>query len=113
MRLTVWKINEGPTDGEFKAGDIFGVHDNTYVPGSSMTKWLCVEVEEYGGSRDELMASDYAVGATPDENVVLNVRKYYLDFSKLNTGEQDKWLNPATLSPVIIGRFTLDDIKRR
>lgn len=115
MRLMCWKQNEGPTDAEFKRGDIFQVHPNTWTPGTEETRvWLVVEVPNYGGDLNELVAGDFTVGSSPEEVVPLHLRKYYIDFDAvLNAGEKDKWLDPKTQAPIITGRFTLDHILRR
>lgn len=114
MRMMVWKTDEGPTDLEFKAGDIFSVHPDSWGPGNEETlKWLVVQMPDYGGPWDELVASDYTVGPTPEENVLLHMRKYYLPLERLTPGQQDKLLNPATRAPIVSDVFGIDDILRR
>ncbi|HTG44145.1 MAG TPA: hypothetical protein VK633_06400, partial [Verrucomicrobiae bacterium] len=68
MKLMVWKEDEGPTDLEFKQGDIFQAHDDTWEPGSEETlKWLVVQMEDYGGNVAELTAKEFTVGKNPND----------------------------------------------
>ena len=114
MILSVWVRNEGITDGEFKDGDIFQAHPDTFVPeGNVLKRWLCVQTPDYGGSFDELVAPEYGVGPG-NEAVIRRMRKYRLDYApKLTPDELTAARDPNVSVPLITGRFTLNDIVRK
>lgn len=114
MRLMIWVGDEGPTDLDLKDGDIWGVKDNAWVPGTQELKlWLVVEMAEYGGDQSELEQPEYAV-VLPDGPVVRHARKYQVRYWEKLTPEQlavvrDKNQSFAILPAV----FDIWDIARK
>lgn len=114
MKLMVWKQNEGPTDEEFKQGDIFQVKPDTWTPGTEEDlKWLIVQMPNFGGSWSELTASEFTVGESTQENVLLRMRKYYLSFDVLTPSQRSKLLDPTVHTPMVTNVWGLNDILRR
>jgi len=114
MRLQVWTQNQGITDEDFKDGDIYKVRPWDWTPGDLETKrWLVVEMPEYMGSWEELIKSEYTVGAD-NQPVIRMMRKYRLNYApKLTPEELALARDPNADCPIITDRFTLDDIIRK
>lgn len=113
MRLMIWLGEEGPTDLDFKDGDVWEVKDNAWVPGLQETKkWLILEMAEYGGDQSELIQPEYAVGA-PDP-VIRHARKYYVAYwEKMDQEELAVVRDKTQVKAIDVGRFDIWDIKRK
>jgi len=114
VHLIIWVNDEGITDQEFKDGDIFQVKDDSFAPGSMETKrWLVVKMEDYAGPWDELVSSEFGVGAGND-GVVRRMRKYRLNYApKLTPEELIAAKDRDTHVDIITDRYTLTDIVRK
>ena len=113
MRLMIWIGDEGPTDLDLKDGDIWGVRDNAWVPGTLETKrYLIIETEEYGGQQSELTTAEYTVGAT--DPVQRHARKYQVRYwEKLTPEELVTVRDKEADFPILAGRFDIWDIVRK
>lgn len=113
MRLMIYIGDEGPTDLDFKDGDIWEVKDNAWAPGTlELKRWLIVEMPEYGGDQSELTQPEYAVGS-PDP-VQRHARKYQVKYwEKLIPEEIAAARDPEVSVPIMTGRFGLFDIVRK
>jgi len=116
MRLMIWVGDEGPTDYDYKDGDVWEVKPNSWTPSSlELKKWLVVEVPEYGGTQSELTQPEYGPGTQPNGMPVQrHARKYAVRYwEKLIPQEIADVLNPDVEVPVMVGRFGLFDIVRK
>lgn len=116
MRLMIYVGDEGPTDYDFKDGDVWGVQPNSWTPSVLETqKWLIVEMEEYGGTQSELIEPEYGNGLQPNGMPVQrHARKYAVRYwEKLIPSEIVAVRDPETVVPVMPGRFGLFDIVRK
>lgn len=115
MRVMIYVGNEGPTDLDFKDGDIFAVYPNSWEPGAEeLKRFFVVEMSEYGGDQQELVSTEYALGPSPDQPQICHMRKYYIDYpTKLTAAELESVRDRETSVPVMSGRFILDDINRK
>lgn len=113
MRLMIWLGEEGPTDLDFKDGDVWAVRDNAWVPGTQEAKkWLIIEVEEYGGDQSELVEPEYAVGQ-PDP-VIRHARKYFVPYWLKYDGAELAVIRDKTATKAIVtGLFDIWDIARK
>ena len=114
MKLMLWTRDEGFADNEFRDGDIFQVHPDTWEPGAKeKQRWLIVQVTDWAGEWAELVKSEYTVGAGA-EPVMRRMRAYRVDYvGKLDTEELAAARNPSVTVEPIVGRFTLGDISRK
>lgn len=114
MKLMIWTRDEGITDDTFKDGDIFQVHEDTWVPGTLETqRWLVVKVDDYFGEMGELESSEYTVGPQ-NEPILRRLRKYRLNYvPKLTPEELTAARDPNTDLPVVEDRFSMTDIVRK
>lgn len=114
MKLMLWTRDEGFTDGEFRDGDIFQVHPDTWEPGAKeKQRWLVVHVPDFAGDWNELVKSEYTVGAGA-EPVMRRMRAYRVDYaSKLDPEELAAAKDPTVTVEPIVGRFSLSDIARK
>jgi hypothetical protein len=114
MKLMLWTKDEGFTDGEFRDGDIFQVHDDVWEPGSKeKQRFLIVQMPDFAGDVAELEASEYATGPGA-EPIIRRMRKYRVDYAaKLDPETLALAKDPnGTVEPVV-GVFALSDIARK
>lgn len=114
MRLMIYLGDEGPTDLDFKDGDVWAVQPNSWTPGAlEAKKWLIIEMEEYGGEQTELVQPEYSVGVP--EPVQRHARKYYVPYwiKAGDPGELAMWRDKDATKPIITGRFNVFDIVRK
>lgn len=114
MKLMLWVKDEGFTDGEFRDGDIFQVHDDAWEPGAKdKQRFLVVQMPDFAGNPDELIASEYGVGAGAEPEI-RRMRKYRVDYAaKLDPEELVAAKDQTVTVETIVGRFTLSDIARK
>lgn len=115
MRLLIKVGDEGPTDYDLRDGDILEVRSNSVAFGAEeLKKFLCVEMEEYGGTQGELVEPEYGSGTQPGGfPVYRNARKYYLPYwEKLLPDELAQVRDPAVSFPAST-KFGLFDITRK
>jgi hypothetical protein len=116
MRLMIWVGDEGPTDYDFKDGDVWNVQPNSWTPSTTeLKKWLIAELPEYGGTQSELVEPEYGNGLQPNGMPVQrHARKYTVRYwEKLIPEELAAVRDPAVEVPVMTGRFGLFDIERK
>jgi hypothetical protein len=113
MRLMLWARDEGFTDGEFRDGDIFQVHPDSWEPGTKeLQRFLVVQMPDFAGDNEELMKSEYAVGAG-GEPVLRRMRAYRVDYAtKLDPETLAAARDPQQSVPVQT-QFALSDIARK
>ena len=114
MQLMLWVRDEGFTDGDFRDGDIFQVWDDAWIPGNlEKARFLVIQVPNYGGDQNELVASEYAPGPGADP-VIRRMRKYRVDYApKLDTETLAAVKDIESMVEPITGVFTLADISRK
>lgn len=114
MRLIVWTKDENITDDTFKDGDIWQVYPDSWIPGAMETKrWLVVQIDDYVGSQEELVAPEYSVGPG-NEAIIRRMRKYRLDYApRLTPDELIAVKDSQADVPVVVGRFVTRDIVRK
>lgn len=116
MRLMIYVGDEGPTDLDFKDGDVFAVQPDSWVPGNEEAKkWLNIQVPDYGGQRSELVESEYANGPSSNgPSPVRHMRKYFVPYwAILTQAEIAAVRDKTTPKAVIVDRFDLTDIVRK
>lgn len=116
MILTIWIGNQGPTDEDYKDGDIFLHHPDTWTPGQKEAeKWLNVKMADYGGSWDELTKEEYGNPPTGGEqSPIRRMRAYRMSYAaKLTPEELADVRNPTVATDIFVDRFTIDDIVRK
>lgn len=116
MRLMLWVGDEGPTDYDFKDGDVWAVKPDSWVPSELETKkWLVVQVPEYGGQQDELTEPEYGAGTQPNGMPVQrHARKYCVRYwEHLTPQELAAARDKEVAVPVMPDRFGLFDIVRK
>ena len=116
MRLLVCTKDYGISDEDMRRGDIFQIHPDSWIPGIEELKvMLVVQIpDNYGGSWEEFLKSEYAPGPTPDENVIRRARAYRLNFEpKFTPEELARIYDPMQSVDIVIGRFTYEDIVRK
>lgn len=114
MKLMIWTRDEGFTDGEFRDGDIFQVWPDTWEPGAKeKQRFLVIQVPDFAGDWNELVASEYGVGAG-SEPEIRRMRKYRVDYAaKLDPEEVAAAKDALQTVEPIMGRFALSDIARK
>lgn len=116
MRLMIYVGDEGPTDLDFKDGDVWAVKPDSWVPGTQEAlKWLNIQVAEYGGSQLELVEPEYANGPSSNgPNPVRHMRKYFVPYWAVLTQAEIAAVRDKTQpKDVFVGRFDLTDIVRK
>lgn len=115
MQLMLWTRDEGNLDDQFRDGDIFQVHDDTWIPGTKeLQRFLIVQMPDHPGSWDELVASEYSPGAGGDP-VIRRMRKYRVPYALVLDSDELAAARDRDVSvdPIGGGRFTLDHIVRK
>lgn len=114
MKLQLYVGTEGFTDDALRDGDIFAVHDDAWEPGiKEKQRYLVVQCEDFSGSWDELVKSEYAPGPGA-EPVIRRARAYRVDYApKLDAEELAAARDRTVAVDPIVGRFTLADIARK
>ena len=114
MKLMLWARDEGFTDSEFRDGDIFQVYPDEWEPGTKeKQRFLIVQMPDFAGDLEELVKSEYTVGAGA-EPVMRRMRAYRVDYaSKLDPEELAAAKDPLATVETIVGRFALSDIARK
>lgn len=114
MKLMLWTKDEGFTDGEFRDGDIFQVWPDEWEPGNKeKQRFLIVQMPDFAGDQNELIASEYGVGPGAEPEV-RRMRKYRIDYAaKLDPEELAAAKDQTVAVEPVVGRFTLADIARK
>jgi hypothetical protein len=114
MKIMLYVGTEGFADSDFRDGDIFAVHPDSWEPGAKeKQRYLIVQTADYAGDWAELVKSEYAPGPGA-EPVIRRQRAYRVDYApKLEAEELAAARNRTVSVEPITGRFTLADIARK
>lgn len=114
MIVLIQVRDEGITDDDLRADDVYAIYPDDYVPGArELQRWLVVKMPEYPGNADDFVTSEYAPGPG-NEPVVRRKRKYRVDWkAKLTAEEIASVLDINATVPIVVGKFTPNDFVRK
>lgn len=114
MKLLIWTKNEGNLDTQFRDGDILFVKPDAHeFGGDELAKFLAVQMPDHPGDWEELVASEYGLGAG-GEPEVRKMRKYRVPYAQVVDPDLLAQIkDPSVQVPVIADLFTLEHIVRK